>query len=435
MGTITKSGSISAHATSHDATNYSYASVASNYPLSNAYTESSSTTYAQVNWTTGRNAETYVYLRFDLHEIPVGARILSVSASAKGYINTTSSSRVTSRQMQLASGTTLKGSALTLSTSTSARTFSDTGTWTRDELQSAGVRFYVKRGTSNTSSTYQLRMYGASITVEYEYDETTYSITVNNSTEVSVTASENEVLAGDSVEIRAESITNIVIKDNGVNVTNQFVQTQDEPESYAVENLSSTYGFALNSNGYYESNNAGHSNSYAVCKVSFHLPVPARITFTVINYAESTYDYGLLSEIDSELAQSSSADTNNVYWSGENNNSSSAQTVTYNRMEAGDHFICAKYFKDQYTDSGNDSFQFKVTITLLETPVYETFWAYTITNVSANHTITVVEAVVLYTKENGAWKSWTAAWKKVNGTWVKSSDFRVFESGVNYVKG
>lgn len=435
--TITKNGTLSAHPSSYDTVHYSYASVSSSYPISNAYTDSSSTTYAQVNWKTGGGAETYVYLRFDFSDIPADATITSVSAKAKGYVNTTNSSRVTTRQMQLATGTTLKGSALTLSTSTSEQTFSSTGTWTRAELNSAGIRYYVKRGTSNTSSNYQLRMYGATMTVNYEYEEIAYSITVSNSTDVSVSASENPVLAGEDVTIRAESLEGIKISDNGTDVTSQFTQHQDSPESYSVTNISSTYGFELNGNSYYESNNQGHSNSTAVCRVDFHLPVSATITFSVINYAESTYDFGLLSNIDETLTTNASEDSSNVYWSGKNNNSSSVQTITY-QMSAGNHFIYVKYFKDNYTDSGNDSLQFKVTITLNETPIYTVYYAYVIQNVSADHTILVEELVtdVLYAKSNGIWVPVIEAYKKVNGVWVKQSDLTtVFQNNINYVKG
>ena len=439
MGTVTKTDTITANASSYDTSHYSYASVSSSYPLSNAYTASSSSTYAQVSWKTGSGAETYVYLRFDFSDIPEGATITSVSAKAKGYVNTTNSSRVTTRQMQLATGTTLKGSALTISTSTSEQTFSSVGTWTRAELQSAGVRFYVKRGTSNTSSNYNLRMYGATMTVNYSYQETTYTITVSNSTTATVTATPDEPAQGEDCIVRADTINNLTIKDNGTDVTSQFVLTQETAESYSVANISTSYGFALNSNNYYESNNAGHSSSAAVCRVDFHLPVSADITFSVINYAESTYDYGLLSEVDETLSTSASADSSNVYWSGQNHNSSSVQTVTYSDVSAGDHFIYVKYFKDQYTDNGNDSLQFKVAITLNESFTPGTYYVYTISNVQGDHTILVASAAaadVIYFKSNGSWVAATKVYKKINGSWVEQSDLTtVFQNGTNYVKG
>ena len=44
-----------------DTTNSSYASVNSNYPITNGYTNSSSTTYSQFVLTTGSSANTYIY--------------------------------------------------------------------------------------------------------------------------------------------------------------------------------------------------------------------------------------------------------------------------------------------------------------------------------------------------------------------------------------
>lgn len=436
MGSVTKESTISAHPSSYDTLHYSYASISSSYPIANAYTDSSSTSYAQVSWKTGSQAETYVYLKFDFSSIPSGATIKSVTAKAKGYVNTTNLSRVTARQMQLATGTTLKGSALTLSTSTSEQIFSNTGSWTYTEILDAGVRFYVKRGTSNTSSAYQLRMYGATMTVTYEYQETTYTITVSNSTSTTVTASPVEVLQGETSIIKANTISGLIIKDNGTDITSQFTQRTDTAESYSISNITTSYGFALNSNGYYESNNQGHSSTAAVCRVDIYVPVAATITFSVINYAESTYDYGLLSNIDTTLNNNASADSSGVYWSGQDHNSSSVQTITYT-MSAGNHYITVKYFKDNYTDSNNDSLQFKVAITLNESFTPGTYYGYDITNIMTDHTIVVTTAAqnVMYLKINGLWVAATAVYKKVNGSWVEQSDLTsVFESGVNYKK-
>ena len=99
------------------ADDYAYASVSS---ITNGYAESSNTNYATINLTTGNGAITYIYFTFDFSSIPAGATIDSVSCTAKAYINTTNSSRITTRQIQLYSGTTAKGSASTVSNSTTA---------------------------------------------------------------------------------------------------------------------------------------------------------------------------------------------------------------------------------------------------------------------------------------------------------------------------
>lgn len=398
MGTVTRQGSISAHPASYDSSNISYESIASGYPLTNGETESSSTSYGQVYLKTGQNAETYVYYLFDFSTIPVGATIKSVSAKAKGRVSTTNNSYVTSRQMQLYSGTTAKGSALTLTGSATEQTFTDIGTWTRADLQNARIRYYVKRGSSNTSSNYNLRMYGATMTVTYEYQETAYDITVSNSTGVAVTAEPSEVVPGESCLIRADSVSGLTITDNGVDVTSQFTQRQDTEESYEIENVG-TYGFALNGSGYYESNNKGINKSAAVCKVKLHLPVSAAITFTYINYAEASYDFGVFGTVDTPLSTSYYAAasggatiTDNSYelaCKSSTYNKSTAQTLTYSNVSAGDHEIYVKFSKDDSSASNNDSLQFKVAITLNEPFTPGAYYGYDIANVQANHAIVV----------------------------------------------
>ena len=431
MGTVTREATIQAHPTSHDTTHISYQSVSSSYPLSNGYTDSNSTNYAQVNWKTGSGAETYLYYKFDFSAIPVGATIKSVTAKAKAYVNTTNSSRVTTRQMQLATGTTLKGSALTISNSTSEQTFSKVGSWTRAELQDAAIRFYVKRGTSNTSSTYNLRIYGATMTVTYEWQETTYTITVSNSTSASVVADPAEVLQGESSTIKANTLSNITIKDNGTDVTSQFTQRTDTG-SYEVENVG-IYGFALNNNNYYESQNKGVDKSAAVSRVHFYLPVAATITFTFINYAEESYDFGVFGNIDTALntnyyaAGSSGATiTDNSYKLACNTstyNKSSVQTLTYS-MSAGEHYIDVKYSKDDASAANNDTLQFKVSITLNETE--PTYYGYDITNIQGDHTILVISSggsdpAFWFKVDNNNWGE-IQVWEKSSNGWVVVTD-------------
>lgn len=447
MGTVTREGSISRHPTSYDTTHYSYASISSSYPLSNGYTDSSSTTYAQVSWKTGSSAETYVYYKFDFSDIPTNATIKSVSAKAKAYVNTTNSSRVTTRQMQLATGTTLKGSALTISNSTSEQTFSSVGTWTRNELLDAGIRYYVKRGTSNTTSTYNLRMYGATMTVTYEWQETTYTITVNNTSSATVTANPTEVIRGETSTIKADTLTDITVKDNGTDITSQFVQRTDPAQTYEVVKVG-TYGFTLNSNDYYQSDNKGVDKSAAVCRVDFYVPVEATITFTYINYAEESYDFGVFGNIDVALStsyyaagSSGATITDSSYRLACNSstyNTSSTQTLTYT-MSAGEHSIYVKYSKDDASASNNDTLQFKVAITLNESYSPTPYYAYDITNVSSDHTIVVtavVAADVLSYKSGGTWYTVVKAYKKVNGSWVEQEDVStLFNSTDNFTKG
>lgn len=66
-------------------------------------------------------------------------------------------------------------------------------------------------------------------------------------------------------------------------------------------------------------------------------------------------------------------------------------------------------------------------------------YIYTLSNVTADHTIVVSASTAsdtLYVKLSGTWKEVTAAYKKVSGSWVLQSDVTtVFQSGTNYKQG
>lgn len=415
----------------------SYLSVAN---AENMYHNTDNTSYATITNTYASTTSRYLYLRgFNFGSIPQDAVINSFTVKVKGYESGLSTS--TSYAPRLANGTsTISGTTASSNLGTSSKTITiPTGALTWSQIANYGEDFtivvYVRRSSKNTTGYAYIQ--GAEIEVNYTIP-VYHNVSITNSTSATVTASDTHPLEGTDVEIRSNTISGLTITDNGTDVTSQFTQRQDTAESYSVTNITTTYGFALNGNGYYESNNKAHASSAAVCRVDFHVPVAATITFSLINYAEATYDYGLLSNIDETLTTNASADTSNVYWNGKNNNSASVQTVTYT-MTAGDHYIYVKYFKDQYTDSNNDSLQFKVAITLNEPFTPSTYYGYDITNVQADHAIVVSSGGItqmLYFKANGSWVGATKAYKKVNGSWVQQSDVTtVFNAQTKYVKG
>lgn len=122
-----------------------------------------------------------------------------------------------------------------------------------------------------------------------------------------------------------------------------------------------SYGFIKNSStGYYISQNKGYSSSYALCKVILKAPVAMKVDFNCINYAEANYDYGILSNLNTTLGLSSSADSSSsIYKSFKGSSMSTVQTVTYD-VPAGEHFIYVKFIKDGSTNNNNDTLQFTV---------------------------------------------------------------------------
>lgn len=412
----------------------SYLSVSS---AANMYENTDSTTYATVTNSRTSTTSYYIYLRgFNFSSVPEGATVNSFTIKLKARESGVSTS--TSYKPHLANGTSaINGSCDVITTTAATHTFTGISADWKTIVSygtNFGIRINCRRASRNTTS--YMYIYGAEILVDYTLP-VYHTITVNGNNVIPSGA--NSILEGQSLRIKIMETIKPIVTDNGVDVLNQLQQGQDSPESYSVANISTSYGFTINNNGYYESNNQGHAGSCALARISFHMPVSGTVTFSVINYAESTYDYGLLSDIDEHLSTNASADSSNVYWSGQNHNSSSVQTVAY-QMDAGNHTIDVKYFKDNYTDSGNDSLQFKITISLDETPTYDTYWYYDLTNITVDHIIIVTasggETSKLYVKQNNSWVEVVTAYKKINGSWIQQTDLTtIFNNDTNYKHG
>jgi hypothetical protein len=133
------------------------------------------------------------------------------------------------------------------------------------------------------------------------------------------------------------------------------------PCDYSVEAIDgAAYGFTLNDAGYYESQNKGVGNSYAVCKVNFFSNGIYTMKLNCINSGESNYDFGILSDVDTTLTLSNAEDSSNVFKSFKGLSSTEVQTVDYGFIPEGDHFIYIKFRKDGSSNSGNDSLQFVI---------------------------------------------------------------------------
>lgn len=426
-----------------------YLSSTSYLSISNAanmYADTSSDTYATVTNSRTSTSSYYIYLRgFNFSAVPEGAIVSGFTVRLKARESGVSTS--TSYKPYLANGTTaINGSCDVITTTAATHEFTGiSADW--DTIvgygNDFGIRINCRRASRNTTS--YMYIYGAEIEVTYTLP-VYHSVTVSNSTSATVTASDANPLEGTDVEIRANTVSGIVVKDNGVDVTSQFTQRSETAESYSVVNVGS-YGFELNSStGYYVSNNKAISKSAAVARVDFHVPVAATITFTYINYAEQGYDFGVFGNIDVALSDdyyaagsSGATITDSSYKRACNTsayNSSSAQTLTYD-MSAGDHSIWVKYSKDDASDANNDTLQFKVAISLNEPFTPGTYYGYDITNITADHAIIVTASTSgpeLYFKSNGVWVKVSRAYRKVSGSWQQVELDQAFEAGVNYIR-
>ena len=154
---------ITLHPTSYDQNDKSYYNFTN---PSNGYADSDSGNYATISATRGSNAESWLYYLFDTSSIPAGATILEVSCTCKCSTNGNNTALPT-REIQMSSGTTLKGSASNLNSGTTIKNMT-IGTWTLAELRDARIKIHMIRGTSNVDTNYYARFYGATLTIKYQ---------------------------------------------------------------------------------------------------------------------------------------------------------------------------------------------------------------------------------------------------------------------------
>ena len=184
---------------------------------------------------------------------------------------------------------------------------------------------------------------------------TTLGTTITDTNTATVTVGEN---TGDSTRTLTETIP---YKGSSYQIT--IVQTANDPTPPASWNVVSTgtYPFELNTNGYYESTNKGHNNSYSYATLNYE--GFNELVLECINSGESDYDYGIISQPDVQLSESTKDDgatgSTNVFhnFMGESSTNPVQLTIP---TDKGSHFITIKFRKDISGDEGNDSLQFKV---------------------------------------------------------------------------
>ena len=412
--------------------------------IENGLTDHTSSSRCALYSNTGSGTQSWMYYNFDCSNIPENATIDSVTCQVKA--GTQGSNYYSSYVVQLATGTTLKGSSTSVTgsnTSPSTVTVDGGTSWTRAELENLKIKFTVTRGSSNTTTGSTFSFYGATVTVNYTpiiENQYYYTYTVNNVNEAhiillgqagvyvppdedptytyypitisSINATTNPTTGTTRVQEGTTQVITItpsdpqltLALDNGVDITAQL-QGGTPINTYTVTTQVSgaSYGFNLNSNtGYYVSTNDGVSKSASVARINMDFESDCLVTIQYINYAEANYDYGMFGKLDTAVAtdgltasssSSSPSDSSSNYQLAMASNSSSAQTITY-EVPAGEHFIDIKYGKDDATDSNNDTLQWKVLS--VEATGTGGDYTYTLPNISTGHSLIFVFGNVNY---------------------------------------
>ena len=237
------------------------------YPISNGYTDTSSTTYAR--FTTTYNSAGHCYYTFSISGIPAEATIDSITASVKIRINNTG--RVSNTNCQLYSGTTAKGTGVVFSSTSTSNVISltNTGTWTVSDLNNLRVR--IDGTGSNQSNSGYIYFYGANITINYSLNTTAYTITALSSiVDIIPSPATQELYEGETatIKIDAADLEDVEVTDNDINVTESLVRHNNTAESITVsqtaESLTTGFSGGSNMNFYTSSSSTGHNFNYAV---------------------------------------------------------------------------------------------------------------------------------------------------------------------------
>ena len=427
-------------------------STTSSYPISNAYADTDSTTYARLSLSTSTTG--YLYLTFDTSGLPAGATVTGVTARAR--VRVSSTSRVTSTVCQLYSGTTAKGSNATFESTSSTNVVTLTpGTWTLAELSDLRMRI-GGTGSSSSQSKY-IYLYGAEVTVTYEV--TAYDVTVTNPTSATVTASASEAAAGDTVEVYADTLDGITVTDNGTDVTSLFAAAPDGSVE-AVPGSGVSTGFSESGAAFYQSSSTS-SDSWLMYAIGCSAESPYSTSNTSNTYvkpegATGWMDYPFdLSAI--PVGATIKTVSVRVYGARENATVDSTHVA---RFQCYSGFTAKGTIQDftstsnslvtlsdpgTWTRSELQSAQLRFEIGYYGGRMLGITWevsyevngyVYTITNIVADHAVVVSAAssAALYVKQGNVWAQVSAAYVKTNGAWVQTALDSVFQQGTNYVR-
>lgn len=373
-----------------------------------------------------------IYYSFDFSSIPEDAEITSVSCTVKGHCENT---RNSTAKLRMYAGNTEKGSERSFS-STSAQTLTLTvGTWSRSEIDSMRLRF--------TIGYYGGLVNGVTVIVNYKYDSTTWSITINNQTSVSASASDIEPHQGKDVEISVDSIDGITITDNGNDVTSQFVKGQSDTESafpisyevggsihgtYYQQAIGKGSDTADTTGSDYFSTTQGASGSTYIDYYFDFSAIPSNATLktvsvTVKGHAEDLSQTREIARC--QLYSGSVAKGEPLDFEEETDMVYSLTTGEWARAELDDaklRFTIGVY--------GGRLSGATWTVT------YEVDgYVYIISSVSEDHTITIMVSSSLYLKVSGNYKVVMTAYRKENGAWVEADKTQIFNDSTNYRNG
>lgn len=211
---------------------------------SNMYNNTDNTTYATITHNRSQTTTYYLYLRgFNFDSIPSNATVNSFTVKLKA--NQSGLATGDNYKPYLANGTTAEnGSCPSIGTTVDTYTFtglSETWNQIKEWGSNFGIRISCRRSSRNTTG--YLYVYGAEIEVNINLSQHTVT-SVNNSnrvTSISPSGSTTIYEGQDySLTINIDNINNVIVTDNGNDVTSQTIQEYNHTD-YQISTVLGEY--------------------------------------------------------------------------------------------------------------------------------------------------------------------------------------------------
>ena len=397
-----------------------------------------------------RTSGQFVSYTFDLSDIPSTATIDSVACSARAQL----SSNSRQGRLQLYTGTTAKGSQTTINSTASTVYNLTTGTWTRNELNNLSLR--ITNATGSTNSSYYIYFYGADLTVNYSLNGVEYEVTASSEYDgASATPLSQFIPQGDDavVVIETDTLDNIVVEDNGTDVTEQLQYIIPSttnvftgvPVSYdATESTYDSIYTGSTNSGLSDHNSNDRiccyveQTAYAEAKLTYNfdcssIPQAATITSVSCIAAASCYSNGQYFDTKTIQLYSGSVAKGTAVENTGNGSTKTNHNInggTWTRQELNDAKIVLYIKRGNNTTQASFSFwgaTLTVNYTLPENPYYE----YTLTNVNADHDVIIRQNIIVPEEEDPQKEYHSVTISSINATTEPGRGTTRVESGTN----
>ena len=420
-----------------------YVSTGTSYPPSNGLNSSANTSsYAAFSATSSNSG--FAYYLFSI-TVPANATINSVACTARGRASASSSG---TSSFQLFAGSTGKGNQTTFTTTTASAMNLTTGSWTAAEINSGVALRIGTRKASSSTSRYSTRFYGATLTVNYSVDGTAYEITAESTyTGATVSPATQEVMEGGSatVAIYPDDINNIVVEDRGVDVTGDLhyvIPPVPQPISAVPASFDSTNTSVTGSNTnngcaaetttttatFTATSTAGSTTSIYYSFAPITLPENATITSITCRYRASwpggsgTNNAGTqyFSSRKSYLCYGTTKKGNGMTISNTTSSQSTIDNLTDTGTWSKNELSNIKLLLEGIHQTGNTQ---QVTVTfwgatlnVTYTVPQDPYYTYTLSNISADHSILISESIVVPPEEDPTKTYYSLTISSINST-------------------